>query len=222
MYRSGLGEASLESILKLKIAETITKLDFTIEYGIHVFEDDVQQAHSHFAYTKEDIDRISELDTSGYVTEGKNHVNKIGERLEELKKNWPPFVTAKIEQKGILDDEDIQAEHSRIIEKLREESNNLLEQVRTEGAHSIDKAKELSEDIEGRARRVATKVSVEEAQKQFEGAQTALNEKVKLWALLSAISVLVFIFVAYKFSNEVPAENLKWGVVFLRQYGLLY
>ena len=134
--------------------------------------------------------------------------------LEELKQFWPPFVTAAVESRGFLEDEGARREHERTIESIKKESESALQQVQSEAQKTIAEAQALAEQIENRARLTASGISVEEAQKQFREAQTALDRRVKIWSGLGVACVVGFIATAIFFAVVDLPDQWRWHVIY--------
>jgi len=82
------------------------------------------------------------------------------------------------------------------------------------GDKTIGEARKLAQEIEGRARRTAAHISVEEAQKQFKLAQQDHNKRVKLWGYLSVIAIAAFFAVAVYLARVQFPEEWRWHVVY--------
>ena len=215
IYRASLGKASLEEPLKPKIEDTIKKIDFIFNVGGLVPEQTIQNAIDSFTNVLTEISEISNLDDSNYVGAGKNYVAKIHHHLEEFKHFWIYFIVAGIEQKGLLDDEDIKIQHQRAIENLGHEADKHLERVKEESAKILAETSEAAQQIENKARLTAAGISVDVAQTQFREAQEEFKNQAILWATLSTILIAAFIGVAIYFvNNSQPNEKLGFGAIY--------
>src|SRR5690606_24349582 len=75
-------------------------------------------------------------------------------------------------------------------------------------------AKKLAQQIEERARKTAAHISVEAAQEQFREAQKDHKKQVRLWAILSLISIFAFIITAIYLASVKYPEQWQWHVIY--------
>ena len=93
---------------------------------------------------------------------------------------------------------------------MKKESENTLAMVKEETEKAIDEARTLAEEIENRARRTASGISVEAVQEQFRLAQEEHDKQVKLWTWLSGGSIGLFLVVAVAFLfGDPPSGETK-------------
>lgn len=215
IYRTYLGEASLEQLLKPRIENMINNIEFALDNSKSVHEQTFQFLIDIFTTVLGEISNISSIDASTYVGEGKNYIANIDSQFEELKLHWVHFIAAAIEQKGLLDDEDIKIQHQRAIKDLGQEADKHLERVKEESAKILTETSEAAQQIENKARLTAAGISVEVAQDQFGEAQKEFKNQAILWAILSTILIAAFIGVAFYFvNNSQPNEKLGFGVIY--------
>ena len=123
-------------------------------------------------------------------------------------------MTAAVESRGFLEDEEVRQEYERTIESIKKEAESSIQQVKEESDKTIEEARTLAEQIENRARLTAARISVKDAQEQFREAQAALDKRVKIWAGLGIASVLGFIGVAIYFATVDLPDQWRWQVVY--------
>ena len=95
---------------------------------------------------------------------------------------------------------------------MKEETASTLASVKNEAEKAVQGAKELAEQIESRARRTATGISVADAQKQFSDATTKLNKKVKFWGKIAVGSLFAIIIAPAGFMLWPLPEACSWPV----------
>ena len=161
------------------------------------------------------ISHITSLEHTNYVNQGRDSALEMCKQLEDLKHYWGQFITAGIEKRGLLDEQDIEAQTQSAIVELRQEADKTLQRVREETEKTIAKAEEAAEQIENKARLTAVGISVEVAQDQFEKAQEEFKHQSFKWGIFSGISILVFIVALIYFaSNSQPNEKLGFGIIY--------
>ena len=214
-YRASLGTASLEPELKPKIEDAIKKAELAIKNSELVAEQVIQQVGNIFSTVRQHIETVSILDDPTYVGQRKDYINNINDQLEEFKLYWPHFITAAVEQNGLLDDEGIKNQYQRALEELRQESEKNLENLKEESEKVLEQAAKTAEEIKDKARLTAAGISVEAAQKQFDEAQKEFNGRTILWGVFSVISIATFIWVAFHFANNSrPDEKMGAGIIY--------
>lgn len=77
-----------------------------------------------------------------------------------------------------------------------------------------DEAKKLAQQIEDRARKTAAHISVEAAQEQFRLAQAELNKQVKMWSVISALSLAAFLLTAFILSQIHFPPDWTWQMIY--------
>ena len=216
IYRASLGTASLKEKLKPKIDNAIKKIDFIFDVGEFVPEQTTESTINIFNNILGQISYISSLDNPSYVGQvGQDSVVEINRQIEEFKLYWMHFIAAGIEKKGLLDDENIEIQHQRAINELREEAEKALEKVKEETDNAVAKAQESAEQIEKNVRLTAAGISVDVAQDQFREAQQEFKNQTFMWGIFSGISIGVFILaLIYFVSNSQPNEKLGFGIIY--------
>lgn len=214
LLRSSLGEESLQEDFGSRLQEIQRRFEFALQYASEVHDNQVANILEPLSYIKSTMEAQTNLSNAEYVAQRSNFLANIDAYLEQLKEFWPPFVTAAVESRGFLEDEGVRREYERTIDSIKNESDSALQQVKSEAEKTIAQARALAEQIENRARLTASRISVEEAQKQFRDAQTALDRQVKLWSGLSAVCVVGFIGSAIYFANIELPDQWRWHVIY--------
>lgn len=214
LLRKSLGDVGLHTDFAPGLEAIRNKAMFARQYVHGVHHGHVQNILAYFESILSELQTQAERTNSDYVAYRESFLNNINSYLEELKNHWPPLVTEAVESRGFLDDEGIRQEYERTIESMKTESENALKQVKEESEKTIEEARVLAEQIESRARSTAARISVEEAQKQFQEAQQALDRRVTMWAGFSGLSAIVFLIVAAYFVRVDLADQSGWHVVY--------
>ena len=211
---STLGEESLEQEFAPRLEQLQSAVAFALEHAPNVHDTHVQSVLGTFSNIRAEMEQQANHSNAEYVNYRSQFLTNIDNYLEELKQYWPPFVTAAVQSRGFLEDEGVRREYERTIESMKEESGKALEQVQSEAQKTIEEARALAEQIESRARRTAAKISVEEAQRQFRDAQTALDLRVKIWSVLGIVSVGCFIYAAFHYAAVELPDGWRWHVIY--------
>ena len=214
LLRASLGEVALQEEFSPTLTKIQEKVDFALEYAPEAHDAQVQNILEHFESIRAEMEQQTNFSNSDYVAQRSQFLANIDAQLEALKQYWSPLVTAAVESRGFLEDEGVRQEYERTIESIKNESKSALRQVQEEAQKTIEEARNLAEQIENRARFTAAKISVAEAQKQFQQAQTSLDKQVKIWAGLGIASVLGFICVAMYFATVELPDQWRWQVVY--------
>jgi hypothetical protein len=214
LLRPSLGEESLESVLKPKLDDLAKRLHFALKYAPQVNDVYVNHVHNYLNTINQHLNSQAQRSNADYVSNREAFLQAFSEQVEVMKQHWAHFVAAAVEARGFLDDEGIRNEYQNAVEALKKEAKTTLESMKEETKKAIDEAKLLAEQIENKARRTATKTSVEEAQKQFKEAQAEHDRQVKSWARASVVSLGIFFIVAIVFLFYKLPDNETWQVVY--------
>ncbi len=214
LLRPNLGEESLRESFGSRNEKIMNKLQFAIKYAPSVHDVYVNHMVQQFQAVQQQMTAQSNRDSAQFIQNRNSFLQTIDNHLTEIDRHWSPFVASAIEERGFLEDEGIKEAYKETIESIRSESKQALDQVKTEASKTIEEAKQLAKDIEERARRTAAKISVEEAQRQFREAQQGLTKQVRLWGILSGVSIFLFLAVAYYLASIDLPEEWKWHVIY--------
>jgi len=215
LLRPSLGEESLEQAgFSTTLNNIIGKANFALEYGKAVDDSNFNTVMNIFSNLHATLDAQAKRVNTEYVSQRANVTNQVTAALQQVQPYWTHFVSAAIEARGFLEDEGIRKEYQKTVTDMKAQAEEALKHVREESEKVLAQATKLAKDIEERARRTAAHISVEEAQKQFKEAQTDLDKQVKLWWLLSGISLAAFLLVAFALSRIVLPDKWQWHVVY--------
>ena len=214
LLRKSLGELSLERDFVPKLKDIKKKVALLVQYANELHDEQLQTIVGELENIRTEMEQQASFSSQDYATNRDHFLSTIETYLGRIRPHWSPVVATVIEARGLLDDEGIRQEHEHTIESIKQESESALQQVKEEANKTIEEARALAKEIEDRARFTATGISVEEAQKQFREAQTALDKRVKIWAILGIISIVGFIVAALYFLNTDLPDQWRWQVVY--------
>ena len=211
--RPSLGEESLTSALKSR-EKTLQQLqDLAKRYSPLVHDETVHAIRHSIESVVNVMTRQADLDPSAYIAEREGFLQELDNQIEESNRWKPILAGAAMLDRGMLEDEGIKRESEQALANLQERAEETIATIRTETEKSIQGAKELAKEIEARARRTATKISVGEAQKQFEGAASHDAKQVRRWSWLAGGAVLALVVVPILFMKYWPLpESGEWPV----------
>ena len=92
--------------------------------------------------------------------------------------HWPPFVTATIEDLGIIGEDSPEQLLEKTRKQFKEIADATIKNIINQSEKILNDAKKLSLEIEGKARKTATKISVKAAQDEFNSAQVDIKKDV--------------------------------------------
>ena len=214
LLRPSLGEESLKEDFAPKWLEIQKKVKFLLQYAHELHDEQIQRIIETFHQINGGMQQQANSQNAEYVAIRPGFLTNIDQQLEELKLYWPPVVTAAVEARRFLEDEGVRQEYEQTIESIKKESQSALQQVQGEAQKTIEEARVLAEQIEKRARLTAARISVKEAQEQFQQAQAALDKQVKIWAGLGFVCIAGFIAVAIYFISVDLPDHWRWQVIY--------
>jgi len=185
-----------------------------LEYGKTVDDSIFSAILNVFSNLHAQLDAQAKRANTDYVSQRASFTNQVTATLQQVLPHWTHFVSAAIEARGFLEDEGIRKEYQKTVAEMKGEAEEALKHVKEESQKVLEQATKLAKDIEDRARRTAAHISVEEAQKQFKEAQTDLDKQVKLWWVLSGISLAAFLLVAFFLSRIELPDKWQWHVIY--------
>ena len=193
LFRSTLGNESLQSALEPKLTKTLNKFRIALEYAPAVSDTHIRPMIGLLQNLHEELNAQAQRESAEYIQNREGVLSALDSINEEILQNWPAVVAAAIEARGFLEDEGIRKEYKNAAENLKMQATSTLDSIKEESQKILDGAQEVADQIEKRARRTAARVSVEAAQEQFKAAQEHHDEQVKLWTKISGTSGGVFV-----------------------------
>ena len=203
LLRPTIGDLSLKDQFTPTLSSIKRKLDIIVDLSPEVSDNQITVVLSPLQNIKSEMEAQAGLSDEQYASNKDGFLINIDSYLDSLTNGFLPFLTVAVEKRGFFDDESIRQQHERMTEDLRKELEEL-----------IAEAKEQATQIRKDAHETATGVSVKDAQKQFEEAQTEFDKKVKVWAWLSGSGIFLFFAVStYFFFAKVP-DQWQWHVIY--------
>lgn len=213
ILRPDYGQTSL-SDWGAEFDSLISKLDFIDKYSNLVDSGTNAQVQSSLNNIKSYISQLQNYDETQYVSNRRTQVKNIDGQFNNIKKYWPHYATAAIEESGLLTNINVKEEFKSLTDNLKQETQNALEKIQTESGEIINQAKEKAKEIENSVRKTAEKVSVQEAQEQFKNAATHNISQIKIWGGITGVLVLIFIaLICYLLSVKLPKE-WTWQMIY--------
>ncbi len=212
LLRPALGEESLKEDFAPKWLEIQKRVKFLLQYARELHDEQIGGVFGPLGTISAVMQQQADSQNANYVALRPQFLTDIDQQLEELKRYWPPVVTAAVEARRFLEDEGVRQEYEQTIESIKKESESALQQVQGEAQKTIEEARVLAGQIEKRARLTAARISVKEAQEQFQQAQAALDKQVRIWAGLGAVCIAGFIGVAIFFITVDLPDG--WQVIY--------
>ncbi len=215
LLRSNLGIESLKEELQSRLIQIDQIKNMAMKYSLAVSEETVNQAVGVFTQIFNQLNAQAALTNPQYISNRQPFLQQIDQGLEALKKVRPFFVVAALEEKGLLDSQDIQELNKQGIEQLKAGTKEALDHLTQEANHVLENARNLAKEIEDGARRTATGVSVQEAQKQFREVQIDINRQVVLWAVMSVAGLAFFLRAIYYFAqHQNLPDQWTWQILY--------
>lgn len=199
LLRKGLGDESLEHTFAPDLAKIHSLTDFVAQHAPTVHDNYVNQARGTLEQISTQMTDQANRTPSEYISQRESFVSAIKNQLQQARV-WEPFFAATaVLDRGFLEDEGIRREYARVVEELRNQTEMTISTIKEAAEKAIQGAKALAEEIETRAQRTATKISVQEAQGQFAEATKELTGKLKVWAILTCASIVVLLGLPFAF-----------------------
>ena len=213
LKRTSLGEESLTKDLASRETKIQKLADLAKLYAPLVHNSTVSRISSTIETIANSMIAQATLESSEYLTQRDGFLQTIDTHIEEAN-NWKPILAgAAMLDRGFLDDEGLKRESERALANLQKVTGETLATIQAAAEKSIQGAKKLAEEIETKARRTATKISVVEAQNQFREASTHDAKQVKLWGWLAGASIILLIATPLLFMMHWPLpETGEWPV----------
>ncbi len=214
LKRASLGEESLTRDFASRETKIQKLADLAKRYSPLVHNDIAAQIHSTIETIANSMINQATLESADYLTQRDGFLRTIDTHIEGANIWTPTLAGAAMLDRGFLDDEGLKRESERALENLQKTTDETLTTIQAAAERSIQGAKDLAEEIEAKARRTATKISVVEAQNQFREASTHDAKQVKLWSCLAGVSVGLLIATPLLFMMYWPLpETGEWPVV---------
>ena len=213
LLREDLGVESLHGVFAEDLAAIQSLAAFAKRHAASVHNTYVGQARSTLDHITNEMNAQVGRSSAEYINERDAFLSFVRGQVEEAKLWLPSFAGSAVLERGFLEDEGIRREYERVVKDLRVETDATLTRVKEQADKAVADAKKLADEIESRARKSATRMSVDEAQRQFSSATKELQKKADVWAGLAASSVLVLLVLPIGFMFWWPLPDAdNWSV----------
>jgi hypothetical protein len=155
-----LGEASLKDKLSPMLEEIGSKADFALRYAKSVHDPYIQHFITALTNINNALNTQAERNNQEYIANSEALLTELKTQQEAISAHWSPFVTAAIEERGFLEDEGVKKEYDKMLLSIQSTATETIEQIKTESKAAIEEAKKLASDIETKARKTATGISI--------------------------------------------------------------
>jgi len=164
LLRKNLGSEALEQSFLPTLGKIHALRDFVRQYAHDVHDEYVNQARQAFENLANLMVTQANYSAADYIGQRDTFVGQAESFLVESGRWKTPFVVAAIEERGFLQDEGIRQEYQNAVKELEARSEATLAKVKIEAEKALEEARALAEEIETRARKTATKISMKDAQ----------------------------------------------------------
>lgn len=194
VLRPTYGETSLKDY-EGKYELMLSRLKFIREYAPLVDKKTNDLVYGALQPFKNSISALVNYDQSQYVSNKNNITRDINTHFDTLNQYWPHYVCAAIEKLGLLSNSNIQDEFKTISQNLKTTTEEALKKINRESSEIIKQATIKANEIEQSVRKTAQKISVQEAQVQFNEAASYHLIQSRIWG--GVILFLIILFVCY-------------------------
>ena len=212
LLRKNLGDASLEGDFSKDLEKIYSLAAFARQYAAFVHDSHVSSAIGTLNNIASELETQAARPPADYISYRTHFLNSARLQIEEARLWLPIFAGSAVLERGFLEDEGIRREYERVVEDLNEKTKSTLAQVKEQADQAVAGAEKLAQEIEARARRSATGISVEAAQRQFSEATDELQKKVVIWGWGAVLSVVVLILLPLGFMVWPLPDGDNWTV----------
>jgi len=218
LIRKNLGSESLENKIEQHLDLIEKKIEFALSFGNELPASILNAFTQHINQIVAFLSQLIVADNSQFISQKNGIIAQVENELEAIKPYWSHFVTAAVENSGILADKSYENRVKKLTKSLETTANNTVTQIKNDTENILKVAKEdaqriideaisQSQLIEGKARKTAQKISVQAAQEQFGNLLTPLSNQIKIWAVLSGVLIFIIICLLIHFSNSEPSDK---------------
>lgn len=214
IIRPNLGDASFKDFQPV-LNEIFDKVNFIEKYYEKVPENINSQTNNHLVQIKNQLSNLVNFDKSQFVSSQENIKNHILGQLNSIRINWPHYAITALDESGLLNSINLSEKFKNITKQLKDSTDEALTKIENESNSIVNQAKKKADEIESSIRKTAAKISVKEAQDQFEEASLHNLKHIKIWAIISSLLIIVFVVFINNILNEVQLEdNWNWKILY--------
>lgn len=200
-----LGEMSIYDQVYPIINDIIEKSKLIETYSENIHQNFIDAIKEDVYSINSVLAQIGREDEPTFIKERNNFLRNIYNYYSTFLKNWVYIQSAIIDSLGIISNsyKNLSEIEKETILQAKNEfeqlKNNTLSEINKAQNQSINLLKERESQLKQRIQRTASKVSVEDAQIQFEDACKKLKLNICIWGVFTIIIVCVFGYLAYFF-----------------------
>jgi hypothetical protein len=192
----------------------LKKFEFMLKYWSQVDSRTNGQVQNLLNSILQTLERLSTLDESQYVSNRQNLSGQVNQAFNDIKQYWPQYAIAAIEESGLLDNIDVKKEFEALTENLKTSTDTALKKIESESQAIIEQAKKKADDIELSIRKTAQKISVQEAQEQFQNAILSNNKNIIIWGSITTLLIIAFVIYFISMLHVNLSDTWTWKVVY--------
>jgi hypothetical protein len=197
LVRPELGALSLAPELEGIFNALYPRLDLAVEVADMLPDNMVRNFRINLQSFFDTMTEQGRRSNADYATNSAEVLGAITNQMNQMLQDWPHFISAAIERKGILRAD---AAFQQNISSATQQASKIVEEAKKYS----DELQEKAKTIEAQARSTAAGVSFSEVQKEFRAAQANLFRKVSLWGGLSGLAFCGFILFAWYIVQHPP------------------
>ena len=138
LFRSTLGNESLQSALEPKLTKTLNKFRIALEYAPAVSDTHIRPMIGLLQNLYEELNAQAQRESAEYIQNREGVLSALDSINEEILQNWPAVVAAAIEARGFLEDEGIRKEYENAAENLKMQATSTLDSIKEESQKILD------------------------------------------------------------------------------------
>lgn len=213
IIRPEYGQTSLKSWVPV-FDDMQNKFDFILKYWSQVNVNTNQEVQSALTSIHGQLMELIGFSESHFVSRRQNVIGQIANDFNIIKKHWPHYVIAAIDDSGLLLNLDFKKEFETFKNDLDKLTKDAKKDIKSESQKIINQAKNEAGKIESLARKTAQKISVKEAQDQFEAAASNNVTNIKIWGGITIGLIIVFsVLVICMLFVELDSDD-TWEIIY--------